>query len=74
MFKLYATGMALLSSALVSYSPAVIILLGLTTGFLVGASIAEVITFIKRNESKRLLAFPIGGVLGVICTIILFII
>jgi hypothetical protein len=74
MLELYATGMALLNGAAGFPNWKVTIWFGMTTGFLIGASIAEVISFFKHDAAKRLLAFPIGGVIGVIFTIILFII
>ena len=73
MLKLYATRMALLSGAIGLPNWQTTILVGMTTGVMTGASIAEIISFIRHDESKRLLAFPIGGILGVIFTILLFI-
>ena len=73
MFEIFVTGMALLSGAIGLPNWQTTILVGMTTGLLTGASISEIIAFIRHDESKRLLAFPIGGILGVIFTILLFV-
>lgn len=62
--------MALLSGAAGLPNWQVTVLLGMTTGILIGASIAEIIAFIKHDTTKRLLTFPIGGILCVIFTVL----